>query len=90
MNKTILVTGSSRGIGKAIALYLARQGFDLVIHCRSQRLLAEQVVAEIEHVGQTARILQFDIADRAQSAAQINQDIETHGAYYGVVCNDVL
>ena len=87
MNKTVLVTGSSRGIGKAIALYLARQGFDLVIHCRSQRAQAEQVAGEIEQHGQAARILQFDIADRAQCAAQINQDIETYGAYYGVVCN---
>jgi 3-oxoacyl-[acyl-carrier protein] reductase len=87
MSKTILVTGSSRGIGKAIALYLAHQGFDLVIHCRSRRTQAEQVVLEIEQLGQAARILQFDIADRAQCAVQINLDIEIHGAYYGVVCN---
>lgn len=87
MNKTILVTGSSRGIGKAIALTLANQGFDLVVHCRSQRVQAEAVVAEIRQLGQSARILQFDIADRAQCSEQINQDIETHGAYYGVVCN---
>jgi 3-oxoacyl-[acyl-carrier protein] reductase len=87
MKKTVLVTGSSRGIGKAIALYLARQGFDLVVHCRSQRMQAEAVVAEIVQLGQQARILQFDIADRVQCSEQINQDIESHGAYYGVVCN---
>ena len=87
MNKTILVTGSSRGIGKAIALYLAKQGYDLVIHCRSQLSQAEQVIAEIVRLGQRARVLQFDIADREQCAAQINQDIESNGAYYGVVCN---
>lgn len=87
MRNTVLVTGSSRGIGKAIALYLAKQGFDLVVHCRSQLAQAEDVVAEIKQLGQQARILQFDIADRAQCNEQINQDIECHGAYYGVVCN---
>jgi 3-oxoacyl-[acyl-carrier protein] reductase len=87
MNKTVLVTGSSRGIGRAIALYLAKQGFDLVIHYRSQRVQAGQVVAEIEQLGRTARLLQFDIADRSLCSEQITQDIENHGAYYGVVCN---
>ncbi|MBL6987317.1 MAG: 3-oxoacyl-ACP reductase FabG [Methylobacter sp.] len=87
MNKTVLVTGSSRGIGKAIALYLAKQGFDLVLHCRRQLAQAEAVKAEIEKLGQQVRILQFDIADRAQCSEQINQDIESFGAYYGVVCN---
>lgn len=87
MNKTVLVTGSSRGIGKAIALYLAKQGFDLVVHCRSQRVQAEEVVAEIEKLGRQARILQFDIADREQCSDRLTQDIDNHGAYYGVVCN---
>ncbi|MEQ1527895.1 MAG: 3-oxoacyl-ACP reductase FabG [Methylococcales bacterium] len=87
MHKTVLVTGSSRGIGKAIAMYLAKQGFDLVIHCRSQRDQAEQVAADIQKLGQTARILQFDIADREQCRIQLEQDMDSHGAYYGVVCN---
>ena len=87
MNKTILVTGSSRGIGKAIALYLAKKGFNLVLHCRNQIVLAENVITKIETLGQSARLLQFDITDRAQCAEQITQDMEAHGAYYGVVCN---
>jgi 3-oxoacyl-[acyl-carrier protein] reductase len=87
MKKTILVTGSSRGIGKAIALYLAKQGFDLVLHCRSQIAQAEEVIAEIEQLGQSARLLQFDIANREQCAEQLTQDMELHGVYYGVVCN---
>jgi 3-oxoacyl-[acyl-carrier protein] reductase len=87
MKKTILVTGSSRGIGKAIALYLAKKGFDLVLHCRNQIAQTEDVIAKIEMLGQSARLLQFDITDRAQCAEQITQDIEAHGAYYGVVCN---
>ena len=87
MKKTIRVTGSSRGIGKAIALYLAKQGFDLVLHCRNRKAQAEDVIAEIELLGQSARLLRFDIADRTQCAEQINQDIASYGAYYGVVCN---
>ncbi len=87
MKKTILVTGSSRGIGKAIAIYLAKLGYDVVLHCRNRKAQAEEVMAEIEQLGSTARLLQFDIADRGQCAEQLNQDMELHGAYYGVVCN---
>jgi len=87
MNHTVLVTGSSRGIGRAIALRLARAGFNLVLHCRSRRDEAEAVQGEITALGKTARILQFNIADRAACRASLEADIEQHGAYYGVVCN---
>ncbi len=84
---SILVTGSSRGIGKAIALSLAKAGYQLVLHCRSQREQAEAVASEIASLGGSARILQFDVADRAQTKAVLEADVDAHGAYYGVVCN---
>lgn len=87
MTKTVLVTGSSRGIGKAIALRLAKSGFDIVLHCLHSRQAAEQVAEEITALGQNSRLLQFDIADREKAAAVLLEDVETHGAYYGVVCN---
>ena len=87
MSETILVTGSSRGIGRAIALRLARAGYDLVLHCRSRRDEAEAVQAQIEAIGQRARILQFDVADREACRTALEADVEAHGAPYGVVCN---
>ncbi|OLS64025.1 3-oxoacyl-ACP reductase FabG [Pseudomonas putida] len=87
MSETILVTGSSRGIGRAIALRLARAGFNLVLHCRSGRAEADAVAEEVRGLGRQVRVLQFDVADRAACAAILTDDVETHGAYYGVVCN---
>ena len=83
----ILVTGSSRGIGRAIALALADAGHDLVLHCRQQRERAEAVQAEVIARGRQARVLQFDVSDRAQCATVLQADVEAHGAYYGVVLN---
>ena len=87
MTESILVTGSSRGIGRAIALRLAQAGFDLVLHCRSGRSEADAVMAEVHALGRSARVLQFDVSERAQCKAILEADVETHGAYYGVVLN---
>ena len=85
--KTVLVTGSSRGIGRAIALRLARDGFDVVVHCRGQVEQAEAVAARIRELGRSARVLRFDVADRAATEQALLADVEAHGCYYGVVCN---
>jgi 3-oxoacyl-[acyl-carrier protein] reductase len=87
MNKSVLITGSSRGIGKAIALRLARDGYDIVVHCRSQRAEADAVAQTIVDMGRAARVLQFDISLRDVASAALLADIEQHGCYYGVVCN---
>lgn len=85
--KRVLVTGSSRGIGRAIAVRLAADGYHVVIHCRSQREQAEAVQTLIEQAGGSASILQFDVADRCLASASLEADMEQNGAYYGVVCN---
>ncbi|TLM75659.1 3-oxoacyl-ACP reductase FabG [Microbulbifer harenosus] len=87
MSDWVLVTGSSRGIGRAIALRLAGDGFNIVLHCRSRREEAEQVAGEISALGRESRVLQFDIVDRDAARRALEADVETHGAYYGVVCN---
>jgi len=84
---TILVTGSSRGIGKAIALRLAREGYDIVVHCRSRLDEATQVQDQIIEMGRQARVLSFDLADRSAAKDNLENDIQAHGVYYGVVCN---
>ena len=87
MSDTVLVTGSSRGIGRAIALRLARDGYDIVVHCRSRRAEADAVAAEVVAQRRIARVLQFDVTDRAACADLLLKDVEANGAYYGVVCN---
>jgi 3-oxoacyl-[acyl-carrier protein] reductase len=85
--RTVLITGSSRGIGKAIALRCARDGYNVVLHCRTRVGEAGQVADELRGSGCSVRVLMFDIADRAAAATALEDDISTHGCYYGVVCN---
>jgi 3-oxoacyl-[acyl-carrier protein] reductase len=66
---------------------MARDGYDVVVHCRSRVEEVEAVAAEVRGYGSTARCLQFDVTDRARCAEIIGADMARHGAYYGVVCN---
>lgn len=85
--KRVLVTGSGRGIGKAIALQLAAAGFDIAVHYRNDKASAVAVQQAISALGRHASLLQFDVAERAAVKAALEQDVAAHGAYYGVVCN---
>lgn len=87
MNRRILVTGSSRGIGKAIALTLAQAGFDVVVHARSRIDEANHVADEIRALGRRSDVLMFDVTDRERTKQQLEAFIEQHGAFYGVVLN---
>ncbi|NNH26110.1 3-ketoacyl-ACP reductase FabG2 [Acinetobacter terrestris] len=87
MSRRILVTGSSRGIGKAIALQLAQSGFDVTVHARSRQQEAAQVVQEIQALGQSSHALLFDVNDRENVMQLLEQDVAEHGAFYGVVLN---
>lgn len=87
MNKTILVTGSSRGIGRAIALTLAHEGYNIVVHGRSRMTEAQETADAVRALGVEARVVQFDIGARSDCRAILEADIAAHGAYYGVVLN---
>lgn len=86
-NRRILVTGSSRGIGKAIALQLAQAGFDVTVHARSRIDEAEKTVQQIQALGRESHYLRFDVNQRAEIEHILTQDMEQYGAYYGVVLN---
>ena len=80
--RRVLVTGSSRGIGRAIALRLAKQGFAVTLHCRRSREQADVLAREIN-----APVLEFDVRDRAMAQRALEADVAQRGAYYGVVLN---
>ncbi|MGL4219278.1 MAG: 3-ketoacyl-ACP reductase FabG2 [Shewanella sp.] len=87
MNNRVLVTGSSRGIGKAIALKLAAAGYDIALHYHSNQAAADASAAELRAFGVNVSLLKFDVADRVAVKAALEADIEANGAYYGVVLN---
>ena len=87
MNKRFLITGSSRGLGRSIALKLADDGFDIIVHCLSNIEMAKEVCAKAQLMGVKANLLAFDVSDRKATRASLIADIDANGPYYGIVCN---
>eukprot|EP00746_Dinoflagellata_sp_MGD_P042441 gnl/MRDRNA2_/MRDRNA2_202922_c0_seq1.p1 gnl/MRDRNA2_/MRDRNA2_202922_c0~~gnl/MRDRNA2_/MRDRNA2_202922_c0_seq1.p1 ORF type:complete len:245 (+),score=13.72 gnl/MRDRNA2_/MRDRNA2_202922_c0_seq1:113-847(+) len=78
MDKFALVTGGSRGIGKACALKLADMGYNILINYRSNAAAADETKAEIEAKGVKCETLQFDVASKEEIEGKLGGWMETY------------
>lgn len=85
--KVALVTGASRGIGRSIALRLARQGFFVVVNYRGAQTRAQGVLDEIENAGGQGRIYPCDVASETDVKTMIETIVKQYGRLDVVVNN---
>jgi len=85
-----LVTGSARGIGRAIALDLASQGADIVVNYRSRADAAENVAEEVRDMGRRALVIKADVADESQVKSMVDRAVEEFGTIDILVNNAAL
>ena len=85
--KTVLITGASRGIGRACAVELARTGHALVLNSRRPSAEMDETVRLCEEAGAEVRTLFFDVGSTEAARTAIEADIAANGAYWGVVLN---
>jgi len=77
--KYAIVTGASRGIGRAIALELAREGCTVGVNYQSNQALAEEVAAEIKSIGRECMLLQANVADPTEARAMVQRFLDAYG-----------
>ena len=72
MKKIAFITGSSRGIGRAVAVRLAEEGYAVGINCLHSKALAEQLAEQLRAQGREAAAFQADVADRTAITAALS------------------
>lgn len=77
--KYAIVTGASRGIGRAIALELAREGCTVGVNYQHNQALAEEVAAEIKSMGRECMLLQANVADPTEARAMVRRYLDAYG-----------
>ncbi len=77
--KYAIVTGASRGIGRAIALELAREGCTVGVNYQYNQALAEEVAAEIKSMGRECMLLQANVADPTEARAMVRRYLDAYG-----------
>ena len=85
--KSAIVTGGSLGIGRAVAIELAREGADVAVNYRSHDDEAKQVVAEIEKLGRKGLAVKADVSRYVDAEAMVAQVREAFGGFDILVCN---
>ncbi|MCP4654952.1 MAG: SDR family oxidoreductase [bacterium] len=86
-NKGAIVTGGSLGIGRAIALELAREGADVAVNYRRHDAEAKQVVEDIERMGRAGLAVKADVSNYDDAEAMVRKVRETFGHFDILVCN---
>tara|TARA_Y100000590_G_scaffold95346_3_gene108200 strand:- start:14095 stop:14838 length:744 start_codon:yes stop_codon:yes gene_type:complete len=77
--KTALITGGAKGLGRAVAVALAKEGINVIINYKSSKVEADDVAKRIQNDGGVARTIQFDVADVSQVDAKIKEVSEEVG-----------
>ncbi|MET0182278.1 MAG: 3-ketoacyl-ACP reductase FabG2 [Caulobacterales bacterium] len=83
--RPVLVTGASKGIGRAIALRLGREGYPVTVHYGADRTGAEAAAQVIKDAGGLADVLGFDVRDRAVVRGALEARLASQTPYWGVV-----
>jgi 3-oxoacyl-[acyl-carrier protein] reductase len=86
-DKKVLVTGASRGIGRAIALAAAEAGFRVTAHYNKGKEEAESLEKEIQQKGGGVELIQFDVSNREECREKLEAWGEANGAFWGIICN---
>ncbi len=87
LHQSVLVTGASKGIGRAISIEAAKAGYTIVVHYGTDQDGAKETLQGIIQGGGQGRLISFDVADREACRTALQTDLAEYGAYYGVVLN---